>query len=75
MTLHNVLPNKRHNWAVSVSPNPNVKVFVGAAASSNAAGEGYVGIDTVKAVVLDSRKKYSSFGGVMLWDASEEEGA
>ncbi|KAG1882532.1 glycoside hydrolase superfamily [Suillus subluteus] len=44
----------------TVSPNPNVKVYIGAPASTSAAGSGY-----------QTMAQYSSFGGVMLWDASQ----
>lgn len=50
-----------------------MKVYIGAAASSNAAGEGYVNISTLISIAEQTRKQYSSFGGVMLWDASEED--
>ncbi|RDX45762.1 glycoside hydrolase [Lentinus brumalis] len=46
------------NWAKTTSTNPDVKIYIGAPPSSTAAG-GY------------TRSKYSSFGGIMLWDASQ----
>ncbi|KAG9011047.1 Chitinase 1 [Tulasnella sp. JGI-2019a] len=58
-------------WATNVSPNKDVKVFIGAPASSTAAGSGYVSIDTLQAIAEDTRKNFPSFGGVMLWDASQ----
>ncbi|EIM89719.1 glycoside hydrolase, partial [Stereum hirsutum FP-91666 SS1] len=57
-------------WAKS-SPNPDVKVYIGAPASSSAAGSGYVDADTLAQIAQENRDKYSSFGGVMLWDVSE----
>ncbi|KAJ7275384.1 class III chitinase [Mycena haematopus] len=65
-------------WARTVSPNPNVKVYIGAPASSSAAGSGYVPIATLSNIALQMRKRRprnkwfsSSSGGVMLWDASQ----
>lgn len=57
------------NWARTTSPNPDVKVYIGAPGSANSAGEGYVNIDTLTRMALDAQQSYSSFGGVMLWDA------
>ncbi|KAJ7650440.1 glycoside hydrolase [Roridomyces roridus] len=60
------------NWAKTVSPNPNVKVFIGAPASPSAANAGYyVDAATLGSIVSSTRAQYSSFGGVMLWDASQ----
>ncbi|KAI0635538.1 glycoside hydrolase [Trametes polyzona] len=58
------------NWAKTKSANPNVKVYIGAPGSSDSAGQGYVGVDTLSNYVSSAQAKYSSFGGVMLWDAS-----
>ncbi|KAJ6574761.1 glycoside hydrolase family 18 protein [Mycena capillaripes] len=58
-------------WARTLSPNPNVKVYIGAPASSSAAGSGYVDINTLSKIAVQMRKSFSSFGGVMLWDASQ----
>ncbi|TFK57492.1 class III chitinase [Heliocybe sulcata] len=58
-------------WATKVSPNKNVKIYVGAPASSTAAGRGYVDIDTLSSIATTQRKSFPSFGGVMLWDASQ----
>lgn len=59
------------NWAKTVSPNPNVKVFIGAPASSSAAGSGYVSASTLATIIQQTGSEYSSFGGVMLWDMSQ----
>ncbi|KAF8640779.1 hypothetical protein AX17_000428 [Amanita inopinata Kibby_2008] len=56
-------------WARNESPNPNVKVFLGAPASPDAASQGYVDAETLSRIARDAKKRYSSFGGVMLWDA------
>ncbi|KAI0267649.1 glycoside hydrolase superfamily [Gloeopeniophorella convolvens] len=58
-------------WAKTVSPNKNVKVYIGAPAASLAAGSGYVSASTLGSYALQTRSQYSSFGGVMLWDASQ----
>ncbi|KZS93070.1 class III chitinase [Sistotremastrum niveocremeum HHB9708] len=58
-------------WARYVSPNPNVKIFIGAPASSTAAGGGYVDAGTLGGYAKTIRNSFPSFGGVMLWDASQ----
>ncbi|KAL0950817.1 hypothetical protein HGRIS_007581 [Hohenbuehelia grisea] len=58
------------NWARKTSPNPNVKVYIGAPAADYAAGDGFVDINTLSRIAKDAQRKYSTFGGVMLWDAS-----
>ncbi|KAJ7127171.1 glycoside hydrolase superfamily, partial [Mycena epipterygia] len=58
------------NWAKTVSPNPNVKIFIGAPASPTAAGSGYVDAATLGSIALSTRAQYSSFGGIMLWCVS-----
>ncbi|KAJ6542358.1 glycoside hydrolase superfamily [Mycena vulgaris] len=60
------------NWAKTVSPNRNVKIFIGAPASPTAANAGeYVDATTLGSIALATRSQYSSFGGIMLWDASQ----
>ncbi|KAI0702448.1 class III chitinase [Cytidiella melzeri] len=59
------------NWARTISPNPNVKIYVGAPASSTAAGTGYQAIGTLSSIAVTMRQSFPSFGGVMLWDASQ----
>jgi len=46
-------------------------VYIGAPASSSAAGSGYVDIATLSNIAVTMRKSFPSFGGVMLWDASQ----
>ncbi|OSC97688.1 carbohydrate-binding module family 5 protein [Trametes coccinea BRFM310] len=58
-------------WAKTVSVNPDVKIYIGAPASSTAAGSGYVDATTLGNIAIQQRGNYSSFGGVMLWDASQ----
>ena len=64
----------RDNWARTTSLNNNVKVYIGAPASSTAAGTGYVTIDTLSSIAVEMRQSFPSFGGVMLWDASQAYG-
>jgi chitinase len=58
------------NFAETVSPNKDIKLFLGLPGSTSAAGSGYVDIDTVSSTV-SSIGSDSQFGGVMLWDASQ----
>jgi len=59
------------DWARNTSPNKNVKIYIGAPASTSAAGSGYVAVDTLKNIAGQMRTSFPSFGGVMLWDASQ----
>ncbi|KAJ2367190.1 Chitinase 2, partial [Coemansia sp. RSA 2607] len=53
------------------NPNPNSKMYVGLPAGSGAAGNGYLDLGTVKADLAQLYSSYpSTFGGIMLWDAS-----
>ncbi|KXN83592.1 Chitinase 1, partial [Leucoagaricus sp. SymC.cos] len=61
--------HSRDQWAKTMSPNPNVKVYLGAPAGPKAAGSGYVDADDLINMAKSVRSKYSSFGGIMLWDA------
>ncbi|KIJ57932.1 carbohydrate-binding module family 5 protein [Hydnomerulius pinastri MD-312] len=59
------------NWAKNGSKNNKVKVYIGAPASSGAAGSGYVDAPTMATIIEETMSKYpATFGGVMLWDAS-----
>lgn len=60
------------NWAKTVSQNPNVKVLVGVPADTTAASTGYVPADKL-AEVIEYSKSFDSFGGVMMWDATQAE--
>ncbi|KAI0456275.1 putative class III chitinase [Xylaria acuta] len=57
------------DWAHQTSKNPNVKVLIGVPANTGAGG-GYVDATTLGSIIQDT-KKYSSFGGVMMWDMSQ----
>ncbi|KAJ6478058.1 glycoside hydrolase family 18 protein [Mycena vitilis] len=59
------------DWAKNTSPNKDIKIFIGAPASTTAAGSGYVDAATLGSIALATRSQYSSFGGIMLWDASQ----
>ncbi|CAO3675448.1 unnamed protein product [Umbelopsis vinacea] len=58
-------------WARNVSPNKNVKVYIGAPASSSAAGGGYVSAATLTTIAQTMQADFPSFGGLMFWDASQ----
>ena len=57
-------------WAKTVSQNKNVKVMVGVPADTTAASTGYIPADKLNEVIAYS-KKFESFGGVMMWDATQ----
>ncbi|KAI0446508.1 putative class III chitinase [Xylaria telfairii] len=57
------------DWAHKTSKNPNVKVLIGVPANTGAGG-GYVDATTLGSIIQDT-KKYSSFGGIMMWDMSQ----
>ncbi|KAK9370759.1 hypothetical protein V1509DRAFT_272424 [Lipomyces kononenkoae] len=59
------------SFAKSSSYNTDVKVYLGVPASSTAAGTGYVDIDTLTEAAAALMSAYSSFGGIMMWDASQ----
>jgi len=63
------------SWAQETSVNPNVKVFIGAPASSQAAGEGYVALATLETIIASvlSSSYANTFGGIMLWDTSNSD--
>jgi len=60
----------RDKWAKTVSPNKDVKVYIGAPSGPQAASNGYVDADTLASYAIQMRNQFSSFGGIMLWDAS-----
>ena len=63
----------RDDWAAHTSPNKHVKLYVGSPASQ-AAGSYYVDAAQMGTIIAATRKNYSSFGGVMLWDAGNARG-
>lgn len=58
-------------YANEVSPNKDVKLYLGLPGSPSAAGSGYATPDQVKSTVNDILNADGSnhFGGIMLWDA------
>lgn len=58
-------------WANRISPNKNIKVYLGVPASTTAAGSGYVPPSTLAPIIQTLRSSFPSFGGVMIWDASQ----
>jgi chitinase len=59
------------SWVKSNAKNPSMKIFVGLPASSKVAlGGGYVS-KAIAANIVADLARFSSFGGVSLWDASE----
>ncbi|KZO92836.1 carbohydrate-binding module family 5 protein [Calocera viscosa TUFC12733] len=58
-------------WATNVSPNPDVKIYIGAPASSTASGTGYQDAVTFGSILQTTQMNFPSFGGAMLWDASQ----
>lgn len=69
--VEHVLNNRRDIWAQQTSLNPDVKIFVGAPASTTAAGTGYQTPDVLAEYAVTTRNSFPSFGGVMMWDASQ----
>ncbi|KAF8579155.1 carbohydrate-binding module family 5 protein, partial [Ramaria rubella] len=60
------------NWAKNTAINTNVKIYIGAPGSTTAANAGsYVDPATLGTIIQQTRAQYSSFGGVMIWDASQ----
>lgn len=58
-------------FAQNISPNKNIKLFLGLPGSSTAASTGYIpDLDVVKSTV-DSIVGSDHFGGIAIWDASQ----
>lgn len=60
------------HWARKVSKNKKVKVLLGVPADWSAAGSGFTELRELGNIIAYS-KKFESFGGVMMWDASQME--
>lgn len=69
-TQNNFDFNTWDNWAKTVSLNPNVKLMLGVPAGQTAAGSGYESASQLQAEI-NYVKTFSSFGGIMMWDASQ----
>ncbi|KIY73355.1 carbohydrate-binding module family 5 protein [Cylindrobasidium torrendii FP15055 ss-10] len=59
------------DWAKNTSPNKDIKLYIGAPASSTAANSGYVDAATLSKIAKETKDQYSNFAGVMFWDASQ----
>ncbi|KAF2863483.1 glycoside hydrolase family 18 protein [Piedraia hortae CBS 480.64] len=57
-------------WARNGSVNKNVRVLVGVPGGPTAAGSGFLPLKGVEDVI-GYCKRFASFGGVMVWDASQ----
>lgn len=64
----------RDYWARHVSPNKHVKVYIAALGAPSHNSTGYVPASTLSKIAVQMRQGYPSFGGVMLWDASQAYG-
>jgi chitinase len=58
------------HWAKTSSANKDVKVFLGVPAGPTAAGSGYTPLEKLQPIIEYS-KGFGSFGGVMMWDATQ----
>ncbi|KAI8985151.1 chitinase 1 [Pilobolus umbonatus] len=58
-------------WARNTSPNKNVKILLTIPGSSTAASTGFAPISNIVSVAPLLASKYSSYGGVAVWDASQ----
>lgn len=57
-------------WARHVSRNPSVKILLGIPGAPGAASIGYRSTYELRSI-FEYCKQFSSFGGVMIWDASQ----
>jgi len=57
------------NWAKTISANQNVKLFLGIPGNVGAGG-GYTSGSALQSAIAYC-KQFSTFGGVMIWDASQ----
>ena len=58
-------------YAQTVSPNKNIKLFLGLPGSASAAGSGYISDTSLLESTIADIASSSSFGGITLWDASQ----
>lgn len=58
------------SWAAGKESNGSTSVFLGVPASPTAAGSGYLDSTGLRPIVEYCRK-FKSFGGIMMWDASQ----
>ncbi|KAJ2808365.1 Chitinase 2 [Coemansia guatemalensis] len=60
-----------HEWATTISANKDVRVYMGVPGSTTAASTGYIPPDRLEEIVNATRNKFDTFGGMMVWDASQ----
>ncbi|KAJ2394928.1 Chitinase 2, partial [Coemansia sp. RSA 2603] len=60
-----------HEWATTISANKDVRVYLGVPGSPAAANSGYTPFDKLEELVNVTRSKFHTFGGMMVWDASQ----
>ncbi|KAJ1825870.1 Chitinase 2, partial [Coemansia sp. RSA 2599] len=60
-----------HEWATTISANKDVRVYLGVPGSPSAASSGYTSFEKLEELVNATRSKFSTFGGMMVWDASQ----
>ncbi|CAI4892791.1 AFH_G0038060.mRNA.1.CDS.1 [Saccharomyces cerevisiae] len=58
-------------YAQTISPNKNIKLFLGLPGSASAAGSGYISDTSLLESTIADIASSSSFGGIALWDASQ----
>ncbi|KAJ1984452.1 Chitinase 2 [Dimargaris verticillata] len=58
-------------WADTKAVNEDVSIFMGIPGSSTAASMGYIEASRLQTIIQEVQPKYRSFGGVMMWDASQ----
>lgn len=69
--------DKQFNWndwekyASTVSPNPNIKLFLGLPGSPTAAGSGFISDLTLLQNTVNTIKTTKNFAGIAIWDASQ----
>lgn len=63
--------NEWENYATTLSPNPNIKLFLGLPGSPTAASSGFISSLNLLKETIDSIKGSANFGGVSIWDASQ----
>ncbi|CAB4255858.1 similar to Saccharomyces cerevisiae YLR286C CTS1 Endochitinase, required for cell separation after mitosis [Maudiozyma barnettii] len=59
------------NYAENISPNSNIKLYLGLPGSATAAGSGYISDLSVLKTTIEKISTFANFGGVSLWDASQ----
>lgn len=59
------------NYAANVSPNKDIKLFLGLPGSPSAASSGFVSDLTLLQDTVNDIKTNNNFGGVAIWDASQ----